>query len=130
MIIDGVLYSAQFPKPTGSGVIIQYPGSNYSLAITPYGDAWFWYPFVEYQAEPMEVTISHCKLEEGEGQTLAYEDESGALVILPQPDSSYAVQLLRCQMYGTSSIVGGIGASPRLNLLDNAGGGYRPVYPR
>lgn len=115
VIIDGVLYSAQFPKPTGSGVIIQYPGSNYYFAITPYGDAWFWYPFVEYQAEPMEVTISHCKLEEGEGQTLAYEDESGALVILPQPDSSYAVQLLRCQMYGTSSIVGGIGASPRPN---------------
>ena len=115
VIIDGVLYSAQFPKPTGSGVIIQYPGSNYYFAITPYGDAWFWYPFVEYQAEPMEVTISHCKLEEGEGQTLAYEDESGSLVVLPHPDSSYAVQLLRCQMYGTSSIVGGIGASPRPN---------------
>ena len=100
VIIDGVLYSAQFPKPTGSGVIIQYPGSNYYFAITPYGDAWFWYPFVEYQAEPMEVTISHCKLEEGEGQTLAYEDADGAWQLLPQPDMDYETQLAKCQRYG------------------------------
>ena len=143
VIINGVLYSAKLDAaPQGVSLldaVVPYPGSDYSCALIQYQGDYIWYPFVEYQAEPMEVTISHCKLEEGEGQTLAYEDESGALVILPQPDSSYAVQLLRCQMYGTSSIVGGIGASPRLNLLDNAyfvgggsqqGGGQLPINQR
>lgn len=143
VIINGVLYSAKLDvAPQGVSpldAVVPYPGSDYSCALVQYQGDYIWYPFVEYQAEPMEVTISHCKLEEGEGQTLAYEDESGALVILPQPDSSYGVRLLRCRMHGTSSIVGGIGASPRLNLLDNAyfvgggsqqGGGQLPINQR
>lgn len=43
--------------------------------------------------------IIACKLEEGEGQTLAYQDEDGAWQLLPQPESDYATQLLKCQRY-------------------------------
>ena len=39
------------------------------------------------------------KLEEGEKQTLAYQDSDGNWQLLPQPDSSYTAQLLECQRY-------------------------------
>ena len=40
-----------------------------------------------------------AKLEIGDTQTLAYQDEDGAWQLLPQPESDYATQLLRCQRY-------------------------------
>lgn len=39
------------------------------------------------------------KLEFGEGQTLAYQDSDGNWQLLPQPDSSYGAQLLKCLRY-------------------------------
>lgn len=39
------------------------------------------------------------KLELGSTQTLAYQDEDGAWQLLPQPESDYATQLLKCQRY-------------------------------
>lgn len=39
------------------------------------------------------------KLEEGSNQTLAYQDSNGDWQLLPQPDSSYGMQLLECQRY-------------------------------
>lgn len=39
------------------------------------------------------------KLEEGEGQTLAYQDSDGNWHLLPQPGYDYATQLLICQQY-------------------------------
>ena len=39
------------------------------------------------------------KLESGEGQTLAYQDDSGAWQLLPQPESDYATQKLKCMRY-------------------------------
>ena len=39
------------------------------------------------------------KLEEGDTQTLAYQDEDGAWQLLPQPESDYATQLAKCQRY-------------------------------
>ena len=40
-----------------------------------------------------------AKLEEGDTQTLAYQDEDGAWQLLPQPESDYAMQLAKCQRY-------------------------------
>lgn len=39
------------------------------------------------------------KLEFGDTQTLAYQDEDGAWQLLPQPESDYATQMLKCQRY-------------------------------
>lgn len=44
-------------------------------------------------------TMHAIKLEQGSTQTLAYQDEAGAWQLLPQPESDYATQLLRCQRY-------------------------------
>lgn len=50
------------------------------------------------------VTSGTCKLiavklEFGDTQTLAYQDDTGAWQLLPQPESDYATQLARCQRY-------------------------------
>ena len=39
------------------------------------------------------------KLEFGSTQTLAYQDDTGAWQLLPQPESDYATQLLKCRYY-------------------------------
>ena len=39
------------------------------------------------------------KLEIGDTQTLAYQDDTGAWQLLPQPESDYATQLAKCQRY-------------------------------
>lgn len=40
-----------------------------------------------------------AKLEIGDTQTLAYQDDDGAWQLLPQPESDYATQLAKCQRY-------------------------------
>lgn len=40
-----------------------------------------------------------AKVEEGEGQTLAYQDEDGNWHLLPQPDADYRAQLRKCQRF-------------------------------
>ena len=40
-----------------------------------------------------------AKVEEGDGQTLAYQDENEIWHLLPQPDADYATQLRKCQRY-------------------------------
>ena len=40
-----------------------------------------------------------AKFEDGNTQTLAYQDEDGAWQLLPQPESDYATQLAKCQRY-------------------------------
>lgn len=42
-------------------------------------------------------TFYWMKIEEGEGQTLFYQDDSGDYHLLPQPESDYAAQLAKCQ---------------------------------
>lgn len=39
------------------------------------------------------------KLEFGDTQTLAYQDDDGNWQLLPQPDMDYGMQLMRCQRY-------------------------------
>ena len=56
--------------------------------------------FFEVVYPPNEgETVAYCKLEEGEGQTLAYKDSNSAWHLLPQPDMDYGTQLLKCQRY-------------------------------
>ena len=43
--------------------------------------------------------LQAAKLEEGSTQTLAYQDDTGAWQLLPQPESDYATQLAKCQRY-------------------------------
>lgn len=40
-----------------------------------------------------------AKFEDGNTQTLAYQDDTGAWQLLPQPESDYATQLAKCQRY-------------------------------
>lgn len=44
-------------------------------------------------------TLSLAKVEQGENQTLAYQDSDGVWHLLPQPESDYATQLAKCQRY-------------------------------
>lgn len=46
-----------------------------------------------------QKTLVAAKLEFGDRQTLAHQDEDGAWHLLPQPESDYATQLARCQRY-------------------------------
>lgn len=46
-----------------------------------------------------EKTAVAAKLEFGDQQTLAYQDDTGTWQLLPQPESDYATQLLKCQRY-------------------------------
>lgn len=48
---------------------------------------------------PTETTIIAAKLEIGDTQTLAYQDEEGVWHLLPQPDMDYSTQLRKCQYY-------------------------------
>lgn len=43
--------------------------------------------------------LQAAKLEEGSTQTLACQDDTGAWQLLPQPESDYATQMLKCQRY-------------------------------
>ncbi len=52
-----------------------------------------------YVQAGMSAAPVASKLESGEGQTLAYQDDTGAWQLLPQPESDYATQLAKCQRY-------------------------------
>ena len=45
--------------------------------------------------------LQAAKLEEGDTQTLAYQDDTGAWQLLPQPESDCATQLAKCKYYAT-----------------------------
>lgn len=48
-----------------------------------------------------EIIVKGVKIEEGDTQTLAYQDDTGAWQLLPQPESDYATQLAKCKYYAT-----------------------------
>ena len=54
-----------------------------------------------YVQAGMSAAPVASKLESGEGQTLAYQDDTGAWQLLPQPESDYATQLAKCKYYAT-----------------------------
>lgn len=55
-----------------------------------------------YVQAGMSAAPVASKLESGDGQTLAYQDDTGAWQLLPQPESDYATQLALCQRYQLS----------------------------
>lgn len=73
-------------------------GGVWSFAIVKANDLFVWYPLIEYSGVNT-VKPAYVKLEEGSTQTLAYQDDTGAWQLLPQPESDYATQLLKCQRY-------------------------------
>ena len=54
---------------------------------------------VQYYGSATTRTVKAMKFEIGTAQTLAYQDADGAWRLLPQPESDYAAQLLRCQQH-------------------------------
>ena len=57
------------------------------------------YPDGSVSGQTATAQVAATKLEEGDTQTLAYQAEDGTWQLLPQPESDYATQLLRCQRY-------------------------------
>lgn len=56
--------------------------------------------FVQIRAKGgYSVSPVSAKPEEGEGQTLVYQDGDGVWQLLPQPDMDYATQLTKCLRY-------------------------------
>ena len=93
---------------TGTAKFSKSDGSSYATE-TLYSDADF---ALLIQSNPSQtailrliakqnktVGIKGVKLEFGSEQTLAYQDDTGVWQLLPQPESDYATQLLRCQRY-------------------------------
>lgn len=70
--------TAQIPESSPGQSVILYPDMVNGTA-----------PATFYSAKP----------EEGESQTLAYKDSTGAWKLLPQPDMDYATQLAKCLRY-------------------------------
>ncbi len=62
-----------------------------------------------------------AKLEEGDTQTLAYQDEDGAWQLLPQPESDYATQLARCQRYLLPIGMGSVLENIRVSRITSSG---------
>lgn len=66
-----------------------------------------------------EIIVKGVKIEEGDTQTLAYQDEDGAWQLLPQPESDYLTQLLKCRQYlqpVPSELSGIVGIPSSFNL--------------
>lgn len=112
VIVDGKLYSTEIVLDATFGKVVQYPGAEFSCAITFNGGASQWYPYIDYRATSREVIISCCKLEDGKGQTVGYVNASGKLELLDQ-DYKKDLELLHCQrclwlprFYGASATIG------------------------
>lgn len=104
---DGV-YTLSFLFADGLGyAIYEKSGTAYTRKDYAGSDAWglgmqdtggkptaFAYVQAGMSAAPVA-----SKLESGDTQTLAYQDEDGNWQLLPQPESDYATQLAKCQRY-------------------------------
>lgn len=101
LLYDGTLLSA-------SGTLPETEPSGNTLVASAFSDGLNGIRFYrrpndldfQFQVETgSQLQPVAAKLEEGEGQTLAYQDSTGAFHLLPQPESDYATQLLRCQRH-------------------------------
>lgn len=111
VIVDGKLYSAEIVPEEGTGMVVQYPGTEFSCAITFLGDQCQWYPYIDYRLGPRTVTIARCKLENDRGQTLGYMDND-SVKILSQPDEKTVYRLAECQRYLYSPYYGAFPTAP------------------
>ena len=99
VMVDGKLYSAEIVPEEGTGMVVQYPGTEFHCAITFSAGQCQWYPYIDYRFTSRTVTIARCKLENDRGQTLGYMDADGTWKLLPQPDSRPGQMLAECQRY-------------------------------
>lgn len=104
-LVSGNVYARlRFSNSTGSyvGQLI-FPqvknGINYTSGIVPDGTEFVEFQITNGDTQSSSVLLQAAKLEEGEGQTLAYKDSTGAWKLLPQPDMDYGTQLEECQRY-------------------------------
>lgn len=103
IMVDGILYEATLIASTSEASAAQYQGAEFSCALQYLEGNWLWYPLVDYRTTPRTLSVSACKIEELEGQTLAYQDSTGTWQLLPQPDMDYRTQLAKCLPYFVSS---------------------------
>lgn len=107
-----VTISGMFSNPqsiTGCSLRLRVNGSFSGFSVPVTGAGCFFATFqmpdevtelwLEVGAESGSIDWNYAKLEEGDTQTLAYQDEDGAWQLLPQPESDYATQLAKCQRY-------------------------------
>ena len=111
VIVDGKLYSAEIVPEEDTGMVVPYPGAEFSCAITFGEGQCQWYPYIDYRLDPRTVTIARCKLENDRGQTLGYM-ENDSVKILSQPDEKTAYRLADCQRYLYSPFYGAFPTSP------------------
>lgn len=87
----------------GTVAYIPQPSQNYVILSTTFTAASegssVLLELVAPNGSSLTADVRGWKTEEGLNQTLAYQDINGILQLLPQPDSSYAAQLLECQRY-------------------------------
>lgn len=107
-----VTISGMFSNPqsiTGCSLRLRVNGSFSGFSVPVTGAGCFFATFqmpdevtelwLEVGAESGSIDWNYAKLEEGDTQTLAYQDDTGAWQLLPQPESDYATQLAKCQRY-------------------------------
>lgn len=107
-----VTISGMFSNPqsiTGCSLRLRVNGSFSGFSVPVTGAGCFFATFqmpdevtelwLEVGAESGSIDWNYAKLEEGDTQTLAYQDDDGAWQLLPQPESDYATQLAKCQRY-------------------------------
>lgn len=97
LFTDGSLGYAVYEKSGTAYTRKDYAGSDvWGLGMQDTGGKPTAFAFVRAGMSAAPVA---SKLESGEGQTLAYQDDTGAWQLLPQPESDYATQLALCQRY-------------------------------
>lgn len=100
-LVDGELYSGviQSAPDVGSrkGVIATTTPFG-ALRLFAYADNTYGFTF-DIRPGKTVSNVTAAKLEEGDTQTLAYQDSTGTWKLLPQTDMDYATQLAKCLRY-------------------------------
>ena len=101
-LCDGQIYAEM--GYWGSEIAVYAISTNYqngiasvTLDIPSDNDEVMGYIYIHTVTSGGEIT--YVKIEQGSTQTLAYQDSTGAWHLLPQPESDYATQLVKCQRY-------------------------------
>lgn len=81
--------------------------------------------FISFFGSAFSTTVNAVKLELGETQTLAHQDESGNWVLNEIPN--YAEELAKCQRYYRKSWTGNISSSGMVPFLRAAGSNSQPA---
>lgn len=86
-------------------------GINFATGVVPSGAVSAYLQIMNGDTLSSSVILDSAKIEEGDNQTLAYQDDDGTWKIIPQSDMNFTTQLLRCQRYLWASAVSKSGYS-------------------